>query len=329
MKRRMHDASQWQAEAFATLPVEARLLLLALVDSADDQGRFRAHAAAVRSQAFPYDDFTLAQVDAWMNALTSSALEHTPTGPITLYQVEGQTYGQFRKWWDIQRPSWAGPSQLPPPPEWDDRIRIRGPHSVLTYNWQDVKGLLLPNSCDRTGKPTPIPTVIGIPIGTPIPTGNGTPKPIEEEEEEEEVERSIESAQSVKTTGTLIDLDALMAPPPKRHPVFSAYESSIGMLTPMVQDAIQKTLKDTPEDWIVEAIGITKEQADRPSWAYVNGILTRWKTEGKPSGSGKKSKAPSSAQSLPATTETYFTNVAEALGITVDEAKRQYYARQA
>lgn len=71
--------------------------------------------------------------------------------------------------------------------------------------------------------------------------------------------------------------------------IFSTYESEIGMLSPHVSDMIQDAEKDYPQDWIIEAIKIAAKSNKR-NWGYVEGILKRWKAEGK--NNGKKEYRP-------------------------------------
>ena len=56
MTRRMLDSGLWSNEHFAQLPPMARLLLIGMINHADDQGRIKAHPAYLRSIVFPYDD---------------------------------------------------------------------------------------------------------------------------------------------------------------------------------------------------------------------------------------------------------------------------------
>ncbi len=62
--------------------------------------------------------------------------------------------------------------------------------------------------------------------------------------------------------------------------VFRVYENEIGQLTPSVSENIQQAEKDYPPQWIPDAI---KEAArkNKRSWAYAEGILKRWKSEGR------------------------------------------------
>jgi len=71
--------------------------------------------------------------------------------------------------------------------------------------------------------------------------------------------------------------------------VFATYENEIGFMTPIISDKIQDAEKDYPEAWIIEAIGIAAKNNKR-NWGYVEGILKRWKADGK--NNGKKEYRP-------------------------------------
>lgn len=71
--------------------------------------------------------------------------------------------------------------------------------------------------------------------------------------------------------------------------VFATYENEIGILTPLISDKIQDAEKDYPEEWIIEAIGVAAKNNKR-NWGYVEGILKRWKADGK--NNGKKEYRP-------------------------------------
>lgn len=59
-----------------------------------------------------------------------------------------------------------------------------------------------------------------------------------------------------------------------------AYEREIGMLTATVAECLKEAVKDYPADWIPEAIA-KAAQANVRKWTYVEGVLKRWKVEGK------------------------------------------------
>lgn len=89
---------------------DARLLMLGLISSADDQGRFLASHQAIAGYVFPNDDdITAKRLAAWLDELTSLEL-------VVLYNGGRIRYGAFPKWKTHQKISHPTPSTLPPPP---------------------------------------------------------------------------------------------------------------------------------------------------------------------------------------------------------------------
>ena len=77
-----------------------------------------------------------------------------------------------------------------------------------------------------------------------------------------------------------------------RPNVFEMYEQNIGMLSPMIADALLEAEEIYPEEWIEDAIGEAVSQ-NRRSWRYVSRILERWEREGRGFGeSGRHSRTP-------------------------------------
>lgn len=72
-----------------------------------------------------------------------------------------------------------------------------------------------------------------------------------------------------------------------RPNVFSVYEQTIGLLTPIVADGLRDAERAYPPEWIVEALRLAVEYNKR-SWPYVAGILKRWETEGKSVGTDRQ-----------------------------------------
>lgn len=72
-----------------------------------------------------------------------------------------------------------------------------------------------------------------------------------------------------------------------RPNVFSVYEQTIGLLTPIVADGLRDAERVYPPEWIVEAMRLAVEYNKR-SWPYVAGILKRWETEGKSVGTDRQ-----------------------------------------
>ena len=71
-----------------------------------------------------------------------------------------------------------------------------------------------------------------------------------------------------------------------RPNIFVLYEQNIGLLTPMISEELKQAEQDYPPDWIADAFKVAVKQNKR-SWAYVNGVLKRMKTEGRGDRSGK------------------------------------------
>jgi len=61
-----------------------------------------------------------------------------------------------------------------------------------------------------------------------------------------------------------------------------AVENEIGLLSPMAAEKLGALADEHPHDWILDALRIAVNQNKR-SLAYVEGILTRWKAEGRDS----------------------------------------------
>lgn len=84
----------------------------------------------------------------------------------------------------------------------------------------------------------------------------------------------------------------------KSDKIFSAYESNIGTLTPMIADELKDLDKTYSEDWLIAAIGESVLNEKR-NLKYVAAILKRWKVEGfrsKVRGPGGGKQTPAQAQ---------------------------------
>jgi DNA replication protein len=73
---------------------------------------------------------------------------------------------------------------------------------------------------------------------------------------------------------TLLDLSV------ERPNIFTLYEQNIGPLTPLIADRLRDVEQTYPEEWIDEAIEIAVGR-NRRNIGYVEGILRRWRTEGR------------------------------------------------
>ena len=61
--------------------------------------------------------------------------------------------------------------------------------------------------------------------------------------------------------------------------IYQLYQNNIGMIVPMIKDAIDAAEDDYPYEWICEAIKIAVMNNAR-SWKYIEAILKRWETRG-------------------------------------------------
>ena len=77
------------------------------------------------------------------------------------------------------------------------------------------------------------------------------------------------------------DTDAEPPEPQAERPnVFEMYEQNIGLLNPMIADALREAEEIYPEEWIEDAIREAVAQNIR-NWRYVSRILERWENEGR------------------------------------------------
>lgn len=67
---------------------------------------------------------------------------------------------------------------------------------------------------------------------------------------------------------------------PVRPTLYGLYEANIGVLTPMIADAIQDAEATYPRGWIEDAIRYAVERNAR-NWRYVRKVLESWQREGR------------------------------------------------
>ncbi len=203
MARRLIDPSIWQNEKFGMLPPMARLLLMGIVTSADDQGRGKAHPALLRSLVFPYDDVSLTDICDWLALIETN-------GTVRLYTVIDKEYYQLLNWWQYQAHQYARPSEFPRMPGWRDRVRYTLTKGlIVTCNWTLNSGQVTANTCDEDGRllgamgftpPLPMPEAAPeaapeTPAETPVPPPPATPKepesPVTAERTDADLTRAI------------------------------------------------------------------------------------------------------------------------------------------
>ncbi|MCY4539106.1 MAG: DnaD domain protein [Chloroflexi bacterium] len=67
---------------------------------------------------------------------------------------------------------------------------------------------------------------------------------------------------------------------PPRPTLYGLYEENIGVLTPMIVDAIREAEADFPNDWIEDAMRYAVERNAR-NWRYIRKVLDSWRHEGR------------------------------------------------
>lgn len=102
--------SFWSDPAVADLSRDERLLLVGLISSADDEGRFLASASAISGYVFPHDNLPPKTIKMWRDHLSCSGIVH-------IYSVSKREYGLFPNWKKHQRISKPQASIIPAPGE--------------------------------------------------------------------------------------------------------------------------------------------------------------------------------------------------------------------
>ena len=67
---------------------------------------------------------------------------------------------------------------------------------------------------------------------------------------------------------------------PPRPTIYKLYEDNIGLLTPIVKEALINAETEYPIEWIEDAIQQAAERNAR-SWKYISKVLDNWKQEGR------------------------------------------------
>lgn len=95
----------WHDERVRGVSRDARLLFVALITLADDDGRFHALPAVIRGHAYPLDHDAERKIPKWLSELSDAGL-------IGLYE---EHYGHLPNWTRHQKISHRTPSCLPNP----------------------------------------------------------------------------------------------------------------------------------------------------------------------------------------------------------------------
>lgn len=107
-RKRMISPDFWTSEDIGKLSPLSRLLFIGLFSNADDKGKGKANPIFLRSTIFPYDDFSVEEIN--------KALEEIKTYTHTqLYEVDGSKYYKLTNWEKWQRVDKPQPSLIPEP----------------------------------------------------------------------------------------------------------------------------------------------------------------------------------------------------------------------
>lgn len=132
--RRMIASDTWRDEFIGSLDLFGRLLWIGLITTcADDQGRILNNPRLIRSDIFPFDDFTTDQINSTLDYIVEA-------GKLYAYEDDGKRLLQIVNWWEYQTPSWASPSRYPAPQRWTDRSKYHAAgNKIEGSNW-DMQG---------------------------------------------------------------------------------------------------------------------------------------------------------------------------------------------
>src|SRR5262245_58960352 len=104
----------WTRRRLAAAPPAVRLVMLGLIQRADDEGRLEGDPVILRSQLFPAGGIEQVDFDGALEFLAVA-------GEVVLYAVGDAPYVAVPGWrdrnsWQFQQISKRQPSRLPPPP---------------------------------------------------------------------------------------------------------------------------------------------------------------------------------------------------------------------
>jgi len=110
-RKRMLGPEVWDNPIVGQLSYRQRLLYIGLKSYSDDEGRFRAHPALIKSFVFPFDhNLSLEEVAEDLRLLSENHL-------IQVWTIEGQDYGRLPDWHVEQKVQYPTASRIPLPPQ--------------------------------------------------------------------------------------------------------------------------------------------------------------------------------------------------------------------
>ena len=99
----------WKDPIFGRLAPTEQVFFIACFSLADDEGRLLADPAFLRSEMFPYKDYTSKKVKTVRDAVIEQV------DSVHLYTAQGQEYIALLRWSEYQKPKYPKPSKIPPP----------------------------------------------------------------------------------------------------------------------------------------------------------------------------------------------------------------------
>ena len=105
----MIDPLIWEDEHFGKLSDKAKILFIACISNADDDGRLSGNPANLRAMAFRFDDVSSAVIEVLVKEIADILTNFKP------YEVNDCKYIQLGKWeeYQTQREDRRKPSKLP------------------------------------------------------------------------------------------------------------------------------------------------------------------------------------------------------------------------
>ncbi len=92
----MIDPTLWSDEHFGRLSDKAKILFIACISNADDDGRLSAHTSNLRALAFRFDDLSLKKIQDLRDEIQREMVN------FRVYPVNGCEYIQLDKWTEYQ-----------------------------------------------------------------------------------------------------------------------------------------------------------------------------------------------------------------------------------
>jgi DnaD/phage-associated family protein len=275
-RRRLISSTIDRDEWFGELGFFERDFWRVLVTTcADDQGRILDNLTLIRSDAYPFKDVPLADIE---NALQ---LFEQSDWRIYRYEVDGKRYIQILNWWEHQPMQWASASKFPAPPGWTDHVRTREGNRFVEHNWGTQAERAAQGDAYREALRKAYSEANASHHSGPNSSAHG------------EASRHITCSLLPVTVPVTVTpgADAPETPPPPTDDftseAYRAYQNMIGLVSGAHQsqeigDLLDELVSRGVLGWWQMALDEAVDHNKR-SWAYVRSILRNWLARGSPS----------------------------------------------